>query len=79
MNKEGWRTLAIIFIVIFVMQTAFTVWGIVLVAEDQKNTNECYYDICQNYVEALYNEGVCTCYSIDAQGNYKIENTEVIE
>ena len=79
MNKEGWRTLAIIFMVIFVLQTAFFVWGFILVAEEEKNINECYFDICQNYIEAMYDNGVCYCYDIDVLGNYILTETEVIK
>jgi len=73
---EIWKTLAIIFITLFIIETAVIGWSIYIVGQEEKEINECYYNICDGYVEALYNNGVCYCYDTDMLGELKVAKTE---
>ncbi len=66
-NKKvnGWKVTAIIFIILFTLQALITIWGLFLISEDERKTNECYYDICEFYADAYYEEDVCYCYDYD--------------
>ncbi len=66
MNKTTWKTLAIIFIILFILETLFIIWvwdyGTNLVEKE----NECVYNICSNeeYDSYIYDdvESICYCY-----------------
>jgi len=79
MEKSTWKTLAIIFFIIALLETAVWVWALVEVGADEKATKECYYDICKDNVNAIYDLGVCTCYNINNETYlYEIDKVEVI-
>lgn len=46
--------------------------------QEIENTNICYYDICEEYPDALYEEGVCFCRDYDIIGNLVVVETEVM-
>ena len=69
-----WKTIAIIFIVLFSLLLIFNIWSVNLVLNEEEQTNICYYDVCENYPEAWYEDGVCTCYNYD--DNYELEVTK---
>jgi len=71
MEKTGWKILAIIFIVLFG-------WGVYLVEEETKQTNLCYYEVCEGYVEALLSEGVCSCFEYDLLNNLVVAKNKVM-
>ena len=71
-----WKNIAIVFIILFVLETGMIVWGIITVRAEEKNINECYYNICNNYEEAYYDDGVCHCYEYDVLGNLVKSKTE---
>jgi len=66
---NGWKITAIIFIILFVAETAFIGWGAYLVQHEEENRAECYYEICKDYNNADYNiyrkDNVCYCYTDD--------------
>ncbi len=64
-KTNGWKVTAIIFIILFTLQMSFMIWGVTLVLEEEKNTDECYYDICEDYINAYFEEDVCYCYNAD--------------
>lgn len=72
---NGWKVTAIIFICLFFGLISLCFWGYSITIEDEKNLNDCYYNICGNYEYADYIEGVCSCYIIDEDGNYKTDKT----
>ena len=67
---NGWKVTAIIFIVLFILETAFIFWAVGLANESTALENECYYDICDLgnpnsrydtwYVDTV--DKVCSCY-----------------
>lgn len=65
-----WKIIAIIFIVLFAIETSFLLYSVGLYNRELTNTNTCYYDYCGNYPQATYQEGVCICYDYDVLGNY---------
>ena len=77
-NKiNGWKITAIIFIIIFILQTSFWIW-LVLDSNDQKEkTAICYYDICEGYLVSSFEYNFCKCYNFD-NGEYVLEKTERI-
>ncbi len=71
-----WKTVAIIFIVLFVVETAWISYGMYLITSEEKAINECYYNICEAYVDATYDEGICSCYEYDLLGDLVVGKTE---
>ena len=66
-NKKtnSWKITAIIFIILFALETLVMIWGMILVQEEEEKTAECYYDICEDYPQAYFLEDVCYCYDYD--------------
>ena len=62
---NGWKVTAIIFIVLFSLQVLVTILGLVLIQIEEDKIDECYYDICEGYADALFYEDVCYCYNTD--------------
>ena len=79
MEKEIWRTLAIVFFIIVIAETLFLAWGYFLVIEEEENTYECLYNFCSENYDADYLEGVCTCYDLDVFGDYIITKTQYMK
>jgi len=71
-----WKTIAIIFITLFVIQSLFIGLSYYSVASENKAINECYYNTCSENPDADYENGVCTCYDYDVLGNLIIVKTE---
>jgi len=79
MEKQGWKTLAVVIITLFVLENLFISWAMVSSYQDGVKLNECYYDICSDYPEATLESNVCFCYDLDMLGEYKIAKTEIIK
>lgn len=77
-QRNAWKTIAIILIIIFGLEIIIMVWAWKSVEKENKLTNICYYDVCESYVDAGYNDGVCFCYELDVLGNYVIGKTEIL-
>ena len=75
----NWKTIAIIFITLFVIETSFFVWSYTLVLKEEKQTMECYYEICEDYPEAWLEEGLCTCGDYDNLGYLQAVEWEVMK
>ncbi len=68
MKNERWKTIAIIFICLFILETLVIVWFYNIGTESIENENECAYNICDvgNIHEAYaYDETnkICYCYN----------------
>lgn len=76
MKEKHWKTLAIIFMVLFLLENLFFGWSLYLVNQEEKNINDCYYNTCNEYPEATFEENVCTCYDYDLMGSLIVAKTE---
>ncbi len=68
MEKKGWKITAIIFIVLFILETISVVglvmWGAAILNEEYEKESECIYNVCsgaETYIYYEYEE-VCECY-----------------
>ena len=74
-----WKTIAIIFIVLFVVLLTYNVWAINYYYKENDRSNKCYYDICGEYADAWYSEKICYCYDYDLMGEQIIAKTKIME
>ena len=79
MKETTWKTLAIVFFILFILETTYIVWAFWYVTNEDNKTLECYYDVCSDYPDALYESNICYCYDYDVIGNLIIVKTEVIK
>lgn len=69
MNK--WKITAIIFIVLFLLETGLIVWSISMYNQSVEDEETCAYDICNvgvDYEQYYFSEGICQCYINDEVG-----------
>ena len=69
-EKTTWKTIAIIFIILFVLGSSFIIYSLVDYNKEIDKANTCWYDICSEYPEAYYELDVCTCYEYDMFGEF---------
>lgn len=67
-----WKTIAIIFIILFVLETAFVGWALYEADQQIKKDNQCNFNLCKQYAAGYYDPytDVCTCYDYDNLGSY---------
>lgn len=70
-----WKTIAIIFMTLFIMETLFFGASYWIVGQEDKAINNCYYNTCGEYADADYVDGVCACYDYDNLGQLIIFKT----
>ena len=77
----GWKTVAIVLIVIQVLEIGFVGWGMYLNEKETDDMNLCYYDqnYCGDYPEADIVGEVCTCYDYDVLGEFVAAKTYLID
>ena len=75
----NYKTLAIVFICMFVSLLAFNIWSYYYVAAEEERTNVCWYDICGNYPEAYYLNNVCSCYDYGLLGELELVKEEYMK
>ncbi len=73
--ENKWKATAIIFICLFVGLLALNVYGYVLIVDEEDATYDCYYNICSDFPDADYYEGLCTCYSLNEYNEYEVALT----
>ena len=76
MEKQGWKNIAIVFIILFSLLVLFYVWVYWSVGIEDDKINECFYDICSESIDAEYLANVCSCYDYDVLGNVIVAKTE---
>ena len=70
-KSNHWKTIAIIFIVLFVLETIFLIWAFSAGTSMINNENECAINICGDVEEAVsyyYDDYEQICYCMDADG-----------
>ena len=78
-SSSKWKVIALIFIILFILENLFFIWASLVVIKEEDKTKECYYDICGEYPDALYEEEVCYCYESDFFGDLIIAKTEYMK
>jgi len=71
-----WKSIAIIFIILFVLETSLFVWAYSLSVKEEKMIMECYYDICEDYPDAYFEENLCSCIGYDLWGEEIVSKQE---
>jgi hypothetical protein len=66
-KRNGWKTIAIVFILLFVIESVYFIWAYNLGSEMITNDYNCAYDICADYPSYSYDEYTknCLCYNRD--------------
>ena len=72
MSLNAWRTIAIIFMILALTETALIGYGLYLNNKAEFELNYCYYDVCLEYPEAMYHAPICTCFNTDLYGNVEV-------
>jgi len=78
-QKNIWKTIAIVFIILFILENLFFAWALWTNAKETDIINTCYYDICKKYPDAWYEEKICSCYDYDVLGNLIIVEQEYMK
>jgi hypothetical protein len=74
----SWKTVAIIFIILFTLETSYLIWGLYLVAVEDRKTETCFYEICSKYPDASIEGNICSCMDYDVLGELQVVETKVI-
>ena len=77
MNK--WKVIAIVFIVLFTLETSFLVFSLMVYNKEVKDTNICYYEVCEDYPEAVLEDGLCHCYGYSVLDELVLTKTEIMK
>ena len=72
---DGWKVIAIVFMILFIIENLFLGYGLYLILEEDKKSNLCYYELCKEFPEANYDSNICTCYQYNEDGNYEVNET----
>ena len=59
-----WKVVAIIFIILFILETLLIIWAYNYANDIIEQENNCAYNICENYESYSFDEyeGMCYCY-----------------
>lgn len=77
--KIDWKTLAIIFAVAFILENAFFFWSYYITEKQYDDELTCSYEVCAEYPQSLFEDGLCTCYSLDVLGEYQPDKYKIIK
>jgi len=61
---NGWKITAIVFIILFILETCFLIWAFNLGTQMIENENECAINVCNDYETYYYDDynNMCYCY-----------------
>ena len=78
--SNGWKTTAIIFIILFLLETSLLVWAVTTSVADEEKLNKCYYEICSDTDDAFYENYLCTCMNWNSDTeNYETVRTKYMK
>jgi len=65
MEKKGWKILAIVFIILFILETLLVGWLLSLGSSMIEDENECSINICSDYEKYYYDSSgkICYCFT----------------
>ena len=75
-QSNRWKIVAIIFIALFIAENLYLAWAVWYTVQEEQKTYDCYYNTCAEYPEAMYRDGVCSCYDYDVLGELFVAETE---
>ena len=77
MEKQGYKTLALVFILLFILENILFIVAYLQVVDEEDKTMICYHEICQDYYDAEYDptNEVCYCYTTDVLGYLVVNKT----
>ena len=78
-KEKTWKALAIIFMILFGLLLIYNVWSVWYVITEENKINECHYDICESYSDALYEDNICSCFDYDVMGNLIIVKEKYVK
>ena len=64
-----WKTIAIIFIILFILETALIVWAVTTAIQDEEDEKHCIINVCANYPSYAYDPytHICGCYDYSGE------------
>lgn len=62
---NGWKITAIIFIILFIAETAFVTWAVIEATENIDKEMQCIVNICDGYESYNFDEydDICYCFN----------------
>ena len=78
MKKINWKVIAIMLLTILIIENILIIWGAYSLQQEEKKTYECFYEVCEGYIDAEYVDKICTCYEEDVLGGYAIGKQKYI-
>lgn len=78
MEKTGWKVLAIILMIIFLLEIITLIFFYKVGTDEVEKDELCAYDICAEYPQAERTGNVCYCYDYDLMGTLQISKTELM-
>ena len=78
-GEKKWKRIAIVFIIIASIETLMFAYGYIVITIEENQIKECYYNICEDYIEAELVGDICSCYDYDLIGNLIVTKEEWME
>lgn len=63
MDKSGWKALAIVFVILFILSWALFGFFIKIGLDEIANEESCRNSICNGYDAFVYQDNMCYCYT----------------
>jgi len=78
-KNNRWKIIAIIFIALFGLLLLYNIWGIISYYNEVEKTDICYYDVCNEYPQAILEGNICSCYDYDLTGDLIVSKTKILK
>lgn len=79
MDKEKWKTIAIIVLILFIIENLIIGYGFYINKQEIEKQNMCFYDVCSESYDAIYENDICTCYDLDMLGDYMVTKEKYLK
>jgi len=78
-ERTTWKALAIVFMILFWVETILVLWGLVYIFAVEEKEYECLYDVCGEHAYAEFDDPICYCYEYDVFGELILDKTEYMK
>ena len=68
MEKQGWKTLAIVLLIVFILTITIFVSLYIIGYKDLERETKCAYEVCEGEYPYYYFDNYCQCYRYDEHG-----------